>query len=96
MGIVDVKNAFHTEVEDHGFSCTSALLYYEAAPKGASVPQFQRIVFRGMGPTGDAFQVTSDPHKPDADPVAVAKETAQAFIASDQTEASEAPAGTTQ
>lgn len=95
MGIVDVRNAFTTAVQDRGFSCTDALLSYQPAPAGASVPQYQVIVFRGMGPTGDAFQVTSDPHRMDADPVDVARETAQAFLASNQTEAPAAPAGTT-
>lgn len=75
MGTHELKEAFNAIAgTDHPASVV--LLWYERDEAGK---EWQVISFRGTTPTGEAFEVTTDRHSPNADPVGIARETAQNF-----------------
>ncbi len=81
MGIADLKQAFADEVGPK-YAVQIALLGYQRDEDGK---EWQVLQFRGIGPGGVQFDVSSEPHSPNADPVEVARATAQEFLQTAET-----------
>jgi len=81
MGIADLKQAFADEVGPK-YAVQIALLGYQRDEAGK---EWQVLQFRGIGPGGVQFDVSSEPHSPNADPVEVARATAQEFLQTAET-----------
>lgn len=76
MGTAEVRDAFNAEALDAA-SCSVVLLWYEADEAGA---EWQKILFRGTTPDGAPFEIETEPHKPDVDPVMIARAAAKGFV----------------
>ncbi len=81
MGIAELKQAFADEVGPK-YAVQIALLGYQRDEAGK---EWQVLQFRGIGPGGVQFDVSSEPHSPNADPVEVARVTAQEFLQTAET-----------
>lgn len=74
MGSAEMRDAFNS-VSAKG-QASAALQWYERDDAGK---EWQVLSFRGNRPDGSAFVANSERHDPKADPVGVARETAQKF-----------------
>jgi hypothetical protein len=79
MGSSDLRAAF-ADVVGPTYSVEQALLFCERDEAGK---EWQVLRFRGNGPDG-AFDYSCARHSPNADPVAVARETATQFLSQRQ------------